>query len=441
MGQRGENTASALQRGENTASALQRGENTASALQRGENTAGLEGSAAAKRQQQSPPLKLQRHSRYGVCAVATAEVPQGFTLWREHPVLTATHPPHSSRLRAQLSAFKALERGDRTVFLQRFFAPRCDGRLGQLAAIAAAEHGEGSAEELQALRAWQTNAHTLSPESTGMLEIGCLFAHSCCPNLVACPGMDGSVGFNTARPIRRGEQLTASYLGLHTLSGLKYRQAKLAAQYQFDCLCPRCSKELWEPHKPEQECERAVIEMVAGLERSGNQELDAMQLLELEQECLECCGLGHWSSQMVGLILCEALAGLVQGHPKHQGLGSLLSRLRVLAEALVEQGQDPGYFLGEMAIQGLESAKGSSEELLWTELIQLFGLSVQLSNESLGYLSPHIVSSLRAQLDGLRGTAECLNHCGQGVEGSISIAHGCADEGRQKKRCIQMHHD
>jgi SET and MYND domain-containing protein len=79
----------------------------------------------------------------------------------------------------------------------------------------------------------------------GVYPAAALFNHSCEPNCVV--GLGGLAGLevSTAEPVAAGTDLCISYID--TNAPLAARRRRLAAQYNFDCRCPRCEDEAGAP--------------------------------------------------------------------------------------------------------------------------------------------------------------------------------------------------
>eukprot|EP01052_Picozoa_sp_SAG31_P015266 SAG31_NODE_977_length_10615_cov_93.546786_1_plen_662_part_00 len=110
-------------------------------------------------------------------------------------------------------------------------------------------------------RRLQCNAHAITGSDgaarklgVGMFPgLGSAFNHSCSPNCTVhfevrdCgPAGDCSeqhpprLVVRTIAPVASGEELTITYTDLYALKAS--RRGKLAAQYKFDCACPRCAE-------------------------------------------------------------------------------------------------------------------------------------------------------------------------------------------------------
>lgn len=85
----------------------------------------------------------------------------------------------------------------------------------------------------------------LSPSSggQGIYEVGCLFNHSCEPNLLVgySNSNDETLSVEATRHIAEGEELTISYIDTTLPFALRHEQ--LYEHYLFQCHCSRCLKE------------------------------------------------------------------------------------------------------------------------------------------------------------------------------------------------------
>lgn len=84
-----------------------------------------------------------------------------------------------------------------------------------------------------------TTNSTGDDESLSVANVMSFLNHSCAPNINH--SYIGNVRFcETVRPIRRGEQLFMSYLGVTEEPSAQQRQAELKRIWGFDCKCTRC---------------------------------------------------------------------------------------------------------------------------------------------------------------------------------------------------------
>ncbi|PWV08307.1 hypothetical protein C3747_91g55 [Trypanosoma cruzi] len=96
-----------------------------------------------------------------------------------------------------------------------------------------------------------------SSRGQGVYTVGCLFNHSCEPNLqvVYSESGDETLSVVALRDIEPGEELCISYID----ESLSYpeRQQELYEHYLFFCQCPKCEREAaaWEPIEP---CEEVL---------------------------------------------------------------------------------------------------------------------------------------------------------------------------------------
>ncbi|KAG5490852.1 hypothetical protein JKF63_00974 [Porcisia hertigi] len=82
-----------------------------------------------------------------------------------------------------------------------------------------------------------------SSRGQGIYTVGCLFNHSCDPNLCvkySCAN-DETLSVMALRDIKTGEELTISYID--TELPFSVRQQQLWEHYLFECGCPRCAAE------------------------------------------------------------------------------------------------------------------------------------------------------------------------------------------------------
>ena len=96
------------------------------------------------------------------------------------------------------------------------------------------------------LYAIQCNAHRVldrgRPLSLGIFPLTSMMNHSCLPNcahyFVVKKGQPPKIVMRCIKAVRRGEELTYTYVGLYEAT--VERQAKLRAAYGFLCDCERC---------------------------------------------------------------------------------------------------------------------------------------------------------------------------------------------------------
>lgn len=90
-----------------------------------------------------------------------------------------------------------------------------------------------------------TDVAALSPSSRGqgIYAVGCLFNHSCAPNLNVqySTANDETLSVVALRDIAAGEELTISYIDTALPNAV--RQQQLFEHYLFECGCPRCVTE------------------------------------------------------------------------------------------------------------------------------------------------------------------------------------------------------
>ena len=82
-------------------------------------------------------------------------------------------------------------------------------------------------------------------EGTGFFAIQSLMNHSCTPNAASLKSeddQDGHAVVYALRDIAPGEELSLDYMGLNG-EATQERQAKLLAQYHFQCACSTCAAE------------------------------------------------------------------------------------------------------------------------------------------------------------------------------------------------------
>lgn len=83
----------------------------------------------------------------------------------------------------------------------------------------------------------------VTPESyLGVWPEACLLNHACAPN-TAWIKVGRAMLLHAARPVRRGAELSACYLGRERFLHVAQRRALLAARYGFHCRCERCVAE------------------------------------------------------------------------------------------------------------------------------------------------------------------------------------------------------
>mmetsp|Transcript_30227 Transcript_30227/g.54336 ORF Transcript_30227/g.54336 Transcript_30227/m.54336 type:complete len:81 (-) Transcript_30227:26-268(-) len=77
-----------------------------------------------------------------------------------------------------------------------------------------------------------------------MFTDACLFNHSCQPNCSwSLSPTSGKMEVWTVLPVRRGQELTISYLGDDVQADRTQRQALIRQNWNFDCRCRKCQRE------------------------------------------------------------------------------------------------------------------------------------------------------------------------------------------------------
>ena len=205
-----------------------------------------------------PALRVVDFEGSGRGYVANRAIEAGATLFREKPLLVvpASHEqganPFMARLRAYCEASEHVQRKILTHFccpLEEFEADRsshcvrfCELLDGALRDVPAAwtDAGHSRDELRKALVCFMLNSHSFE-DGSALFERGCLFNHSCDPNVVYVEAA-GELAHVALRPIAEGEPLCVNYLGEDAIVATPMRQALLLTKKLFLCACSRCRK-------------------------------------------------------------------------------------------------------------------------------------------------------------------------------------------------------
>ena len=100
-------------------------------------------------------------------------------------------------------------------------------------------------EEDEVLGIYKTNAMIISPSQSALFPWVCRANHSCVPNCnyIFNHQLEEQQMY-ASRLIRKGEELTVSYLPDNLIGGVQQRRSYLQKTHNFTCMCDYCNREV-----------------------------------------------------------------------------------------------------------------------------------------------------------------------------------------------------
>ncbi|XP_031619234.1 SET and MYND domain-containing protein 4-like [Contarinia nasturtii] len=138
---------------------------------------------------------------------------------------------------------------------------------------------------------------------TDIAPMGCIFNHSCAPNVFNDVINDKAV-FITIRPVRKGEQLFISYLGENASNSTDNRQMSLLEDFGFVCECDKCQPHCSHVDQAKMKCDSHFTYVEQSYKTAFE---DKIQRIALKEACIEFLQkYGHlpWSDEINLVMLC-----------------------------------------------------------------------------------------------------------------------------------------